>query len=136
MSSSVQFPDYSNSDENCLADRIGSCTTANLTAGGNMYISVFCLDGCNYTIFVNVEPTIPISINTRSKIDFNTSSSGILTFVLNDSLSQLTILAEEQDFYASNHFRMLIGKGFIPSENNYSLACIDIGPYRKAIKLS
>lgn len=31
---------------------------------------------------------------------------------------------------------MLIGKGFIPSENNYSFYCNDIGPYRKAIKLN
>ena len=115
MSSTNQFPDYYNSDEQCLADRIGSCTTANLTPSTSMYISVFCLDGCNFTLFVNIQPTIPISINTRSKIDFNTSSSGILTFVLNDSFTQFTVLAEEQDFYASNHFRMLVGIGFIPS---------------------
>lgn len=54
MSSTNQFPDYYNSDEQCLADRIGSCTTANLTPSTSMYISVFCLDGCNFTLFVNI----------------------------------------------------------------------------------
>lgn len=80
-----------------------------------MYISVTCVSACSYTIFVDLEPTIDISINTRYNLSFESSSSGVLTFTLDQQYDEFRIFTEDLDFYASNHYRLLLGKGFIPS---------------------
>ena len=44
-------------------------------------------------------------------------------------------MTEDQDYYANYNYRMLLGIGFVPSENNYSKSSVNIGTFRKAIKL-
>ena len=76
-----------------------------------------------------------VNPNSKYMIIFGASESAVITFELDDSYSEFVILAEDQDFYASDQYRMLLGVGFVPSENNYSLKCKGLGPFRKAIKI-
>jgi hypothetical protein len=54
ISTKEKFPKYDTADQTCLGEKIDSCALGNLLPGLEVYISVFCIDGCNYTLFVDL----------------------------------------------------------------------------------
>lgn len=124
------------SEDSCFFWSLNTCSRTALVPNQTLYVSVYCYQGCNYTINAEVAEVQPAELGHEYEVDFGDVSSGVVSFTVDDSYDQVLILAEYVNFYTAGKYEMVLSEGKIPSDGNYERSAQQLGAFRKAIKLN
>jgi hypothetical protein len=97
---------------------LDTCSKTGLTANQTVYASVYCYDGCEFTVVATVTETQAVELGHEYQVDFAEGSSGVVSFE-GQGYDYVLVVAEYENYYTAASYGMVLGVDRIPSDGDY-----------------